>query len=165
VIKIIKKIKNKQLRSFISFFITALLGAATNFITQIPYKILFLNMGMSDRAALHSSVAAAYLTATVISFVPAKNYAFSAKESGSTRRESIKFLLISTVGFFVQIIVTTLVLDYFANPFLQSFSLVIREKFSHAAAMGCSFTANFFGHQFLTFRSTGLYDRIKSPKN
>jgi hypothetical protein len=38
----------------------------------------------------------------------------------------------------------------------------LRETFSHLTGMGCSFLANYYGHKFLTFRSTGIYDKIKT---
>ena len=155
------KIKNKELRSFISFFLTAVLGAATNFLSQIPYKSLFLSLGFADKPAFNWSVFAGYLTATVVSFVPAKVFAFSAKGSGNTKRESIKFLIIALLALGVQLGVSSLTLDLIAKNLLSSYSLFIQEKFSHLAGMGCSFLANFYGHKFLTFRSTGIYDKIK----
>lgn len=161
----LSSIQNKELRSFISFFITALLGAGTNFISQIPYKNLFLFLGMNDMTAYPWSVAAGYLTATVVSFIPAKLYAFSEKDSGSTRRESVKFLLISLVGFVIQLTVSTLTLNLIANPLLSMFSLVVREKVSHTVGMGVSFLANYLGHRFLTFRSTGIYDKIRPNRD
>lgn len=161
---ILSKIKNKELRSFISFFLTAVLGAATNFLSQIPYKSLFLSWGFADKPAFNWSVFAGYLTATVVSFVPAKVFAFSAKGSGNTQRESIKFLLIALVALGVQLGVSSLSLDFIANKFFIEYSLLVREKFSHLIGMGCSFMANFYGHKFLTFRSTGIYDKIKERR-
>jgi putative flippase GtrA len=161
-VKLLSKIKNKELRSFISFFLTAVLGAGTNFLSQIPYKSLFLNLGYQDKPAFNLSVFAGYLTATVVSFVPAKIFAFSAKESGNSKRESIKYLIIAVVALGIQVGVSSLTLDYVANPVFPNFSLFLREKGSHLAGMGFSFFANYYGHKFLTFRSTGIYDKIKT---
>ena len=138
-----------------------MLGASTNFLSQIPYKSLFLSLGFADKPAFNWSVFAGYLTATVVSFVPAKIFAFSAKGSGNTKRESIKFLIIALLALGVQLGVSSLTLDLIAKNLLSSYSLFIQEKFSHLAGMGCSFLANFYGHKFLTFRSTGIYDKIK----
>ncbi len=161
-VKLLSKIKNKELRTFISFFLTAVLGAGTNFLSQIPYKGLFLNLGYESKPALNLSVLAGYITATIVSFIPAKVFAFSAKESGNSKRESIKFLIIAAVAMGVQVGVTSLTFDYIANPFFPDFSLFLREKASHVVGMGFSFFANFYGHKFLTFRSTGIYERIKT---
>ena len=161
-VKLLSKIKNRELRNFISFFLTAVLGAGTNFLSQIPYKSLFLSLGYQDKPAFNLSVFAGYLTATVVSFVPAKVFAFSAKESGNSKRESIKYLIIAIVALGIQVGISSLTLDYVANPFFASFSLFLREKGSHLVGMGFSFFANYYGHKFLTFRSTGIYDKIKT---
>ena len=161
-VKLLDKIKNKELRSFITFFLTAVLGAGTNFVTQIPYKSLFLSLGYADKPAFNLSVFAGYLTATVVSFIPAKVFAFSAKESGNSKRESIKYLIIAIIALGIQVGISSLTLDYIANPFFSNLSLFLREKGSHVVGMGFSFFANFYGHKFLTFRSTGVYDKIKA---
>ncbi len=162
MLKILKKLKNKELRGFVSFFLTAILGAGTNFITQIPYKYLFLHLGFADKPAFNFSVSAGYLTATVVSFVPAKVFAFSARESGNTRRESVKFLTIALLAWGIQVGVSSLAFDHLANRYFAEQSLLVREKSSHVVGMGVSFLANYFGHKFLTFRSTGIYNRIKT---
>lgn len=161
-VKLLNKIKNKELRTFITFFLTAVLGAGTNFVTQIPYKSLFLSLGYADKPAFNLSVFAGYLTATIVSFIPAKVFAFSAKESGNSKRESIKYLIIAIVALGIQVGISSLTLDYIANPFFSNFSLFLREKGSHVVGMGFSFFANYYGHKFLTFRSTGVYDKIKA---
>ncbi len=161
-VKLLSKIKNKELRTFITFFLTAVLGAGTNFVTQIPYKSLFLNLGYADKPAFNLSVFTGYLTATIVSFIPAKVFAFSAKESGNSKRESIKYLIIATVALGIQVGISSLTLDYIANPLFSNFSLFLREKGSHVVGMGFSFFANYYGHKFLTFRSTGVYDKIKA---
>ncbi len=161
-VELLSKIKNKELRNFISFFLTAVLGAGTNFLSQIPYKDLFLNLGYADKPAFNLSVFAGYLTATVVSFVPAKIFAFSAKESGNSKRESIKFLIIAAAAMGIQVGITSLTFDYIANTFFSDLSLFLREKGSHVVGMGFSFFANYYGHKFLTFRSTGVYDKIKT---
>lgn len=162
---LLNKIRNEELRRFVSFFLTAILGAGTNFLSQIPYKSLFLSFGFPDDPAFTLSVFMGYLTATVVSFIPAKVFAFSAKESGNTRRESIKFLVIATVALGIQVIVADLSKKYIANIFFTEYSLFLREKFSHLIGMGFSFLANYYGHKFLTFRSTGIYDKFKTKGN
>lgn len=125
---------------------------------------MFLSFGMQDKVAFQWSVFAGYMTATVVSFVPAKLFAFSAKGSGNTHRESVKFLLIAILALGIQVGISSLTLDYIANPLFSDFTLFLREKFSHLVGMGCSFLANYYGHKFLTFRSTGIYDKIKRNK-
>jgi putative flippase GtrA len=145
--------RRKDVRDFVSFFLTALLGASVNFVSQIFYRRYFDYV---------TSVLLGYLTATVVSFVPTKLFAFSAKNTGSTGREMIKFLIIAIVALGVQVLVAKYTLDWVANPLFPKVSIFLREKGSHVVGMGLSFLTNFFGHKLLTFRSTGVYDRIKS---
>ncbi|WP_461041493.1 GtrA family protein [Spirosoma harenae] len=149
----IEQPKSKNDNSFFSFFLTALLGASVNFFSQILYRNYF---GYS------TSVFLGYLTATVISFLPTKNFAFSAKQTGNTGREMVKFVIIALVAWGVQVGVAVATLEWIANPFFSKVSLWWREKMSHVVGMGFSFLANYFGHKLLTFRSTGFYDRILS---
>ncbi len=161
-VKLLDKIKNKELRTFISFFLTAVLGAGTNFFTRILYKPLFVSVGFNDKPAFQLSVFAGYMTATIVTFIPNKVFAFSAKESGNTKRESIKFVIIALLALGIQLGLSSLTLDYVANKYFINYTLTIRETFSHIVGMGFSFLANYYGHKFLTFRSTGVYDKIKA---
>lgn len=145
--------KTKDVKSFFTFFLTALLGATVNFVSQIIYRKFF---------NFDTSVLLGYLTATVVSFMPTKNYAFSAKETGNTGREMVKFLVIALVAWGVQVGVAVTTLKWVANPYFPTASLFLREKTSHVVGMGFSFLANYFGHKLLTFRSTGMYDKFRS---
>lgn len=119
-------------------------------------------MGLKNDPAYSWSVFWGYLTATVVSFIPQKLFAFSAKGSGNTKRESIKYLAIAGSALVVQVVISSLAVDYFSKPFLPEASLMLQEKIAHLIGMGFSFFANFFGHKFLTFRSTGIYNKIKA---
>lgn len=141
-------------RSFFSFFLTALLGASVNFVSQIVYRQAF-DFG--------TSVFLGYLTATIVSFVPTKRFAFSAGKTGNTKREAVKFLIIALVALLVQVYVSQFTLRYVAEPLFPGSGIQFwREKGSHVVGMGLSFLANYFGHKMLTFRSTGVYDKIRS---
>lgn len=149
----IEQPKYKKYKSFFSFFLTALFGASVNFFSQILYRKSF---------DYSTSVFLGYLTATVVSFVPTKLFAFSAKQTGNTGREMIKFVIIALVAWGVQVGVAVATLEWIANPYFPSISTFWREKGSHVVGMGFSFLANYFGHKLLTFRSTGMYDKIRS---
>ncbi|GAB3328366.1 hypothetical protein GCM10027299_30520 [Larkinella ripae] len=148
--------KTKDVKSFFTFFLTALLGAAVNFISQIIYRRYF---------NFDTSVLLGYLTATVVSFMPTKNYAFAAKGTGNTGRELVKFLAIALVAWGVQVGVAVATLNWVANPYFPTSSIFLREKTSHVVGMGFSFLANYFGHKLLTFRSTGMYDKFRARSN
>ncbi len=142
-------------KDFFSFFLTALLGASVNFFSQIFYRLHF---------DFNTSVFLGYLTATIVSFIPTKNFAFSARQTGNTSREMIKFIIIALVAWVVQVGVAAGTLAWVANPLFPKLSIFWREKGSHVVGMGFSFLANYFGHKLLTFRSTGVYDRLKGNR-
>lgn len=143
--------KSKNYKSFFSFFLTALFGASVNFFSQILYR---------DYFDYSTSVALGYLTATIVSFLPTKLFAFAAKETGNTGREAIKFFIIALAGWGIQTGVAVATLEWIANPFFPKLDIFWREKGSHVVGMGFSFLASYFGHKMLTFRSTGYYERI-----
>ncbi|MCK8491863.1 GtrA family protein [Spirosoma sp. RP8] len=148
----IEQPKPTEFKNIFSFFLTALLGASINFISQIFYRNYF------DYA---TSVLWGYLTATVLTFIPTKLFAFSAAKTGNTGREIVKFLFIALVALVVQVYVSKYTLEWFANPLFPKAPQLWREKGSHVVGMGMSFMANYFGHKLLTFRSTGMYDKIR----
>ncbi|GAB3706541.1 hypothetical protein GCM10027592_40120 [Spirosoma flavus] len=152
----IQRPKHREFREFFTYFLTALLGASINFVSRIFYRHYF----ELDYA---TSVLCGYLTATVLTFIPTKKYAFSAGKTGNTAREAIKFLGIALVALVVQVYVSKYTLEWVATPLLPSPNLKIwRETGSHVVGMGASFMANYFGHKLLTFRSTGFYDKLRA---
>lgn len=160
--KLLHYIKNPEFRSFLIFFLTALFGAGVNFLSQIPYKGMFLNLGFDNNSSYPLSVFFSYLTATVVSFIPQKIFAFSAKESGNTKRETIKYVVIALTGLGIQTLISYFAFNFITKPMLPTTSLTVQEKVAHLIGMSFSFFANFFGHKFLTFRSTGIYDKFKT---
>lgn len=148
--------RHREFKDFFTFFLTALLGASINFISQIFYRYYF---------DFDTSVLCGYLTATVLTFIPTKRYAFAAGKTGNTVREAIKFLGIALVALLVQVYVAKFTLMWVANPLFPSLQPFWREKGSHVVGMGASFMANYFGHKLLTFRSTGVYDKLRSRSN
>ncbi|MBC3785080.1 GtrA family protein [Spirosoma utsteinense] len=150
----IQQSKQKESKDFFTFFLTAVLGASINFVTRIFYRNYF---------DFDTSVLCGYLTATVLTFIPTKRYAFSAGDTGNTGREAIKFLGIALVALFVQVYVAKYTLEWIATPLFPSPELKLwRETGSHLTGMGMSFMANYFGHKLLTFRSTGMYDKLRA---
>ena len=147
--------KYKEFKDFFTYFLTAVLGASINFISQIFYRKFF---------DFDTSVLCGYLTATVLTFIPTKRYAFAAQNSGSTGRQAIKFLGIAIVALVVQVYVAKYTLEWIATPMFPTVDEIWREKGSHVAGMGMSFLANYFGHKLLTFRNTGVYDKLRSRR-
>lgn len=151
---ILRRDKWSQYGDVLPFFLTAVFGASVNFFSQILYREYY-------DTSFSTSVLLGYLTATVASFIPTKLYAFSAKETGNTSREAVKFLAIALVAWAVQYFVSVGTLSWVANPLFPRTDEFWREKSSHVVGMGFSFMANYFGHKLLTFRSTGMYDKLR----
>ena len=149
----VRQPKVKEYKDFFTFFLTAVLGASINFVSQIIYRNYF---------DFQTSVLCGYLTATVLTFIPTKRYAFSAKNTGNTGREVVKFLGIAALALVVQVYVSKYTLEWIATPLFPDVRQLWREKASHVVGMGMSFMANYFGHKLLTFRSTGVYDKLRS---
>ncbi|KAB7729123.1 GtrA family protein [Rudanella paleaurantiibacter] len=154
-VEVLQTTKIGRRKDFLTFFLTALFGASVNFFSQIVYRE---NLDYT----FDTSVVLGYLTATVVSFVPTKVYAFSARQTGNTSREAVKFVAIALVAWAVQYFVSVGTLRWIATPLLPKVEIFWREKTSHVAGMGFSFLANYFGHKLLTFRSTGVYDRLRA---
>ncbi|WP_460915537.1 GtrA family protein [Spirosoma areae] len=149
----IEQPKSRNYKSFFTFFLTALFGASVNFFSQILYRKTF---------DFTTSVFLGYLTATIVSFIPTKLFAFSSQQTGNTGREMVKFVLIALVAWGVQVGIARATLEWIANPYFTTTTTFWQEKGSHVVGMGFSFLANYFGHKLLTFRSTGMYDKIRS---
>ena len=162
-VNILKKIRNGELRSLVSFFLTAVLGASVNFLAQIPFKTLFDNWNFVH--PLQWSVFWGYVIATIVSFFPQKNLVFASRDSGKANREMIKYVFIALFALGVQEVFTTWASKYIfypQNTFAQTDFW--KMKLSHVVGMSFSFLANYYGHKFLTFRSTGLYDKVRGNK-
>lgn len=157
--RFVKKIQKEENRGFISFFFTAILGASVNFISRIFFEPILSSF--LDSYSYEWSVFCAYTVATIITFIPSKNFAFAARDSGNTQREYIKFFLIAFLALGVQVLIAGGSLKYIVNPILGSFPELLQKTVAHVFGMGCSFFANYYGHKFLTFKSTGIYDKIK----
>ena len=152
---ILQSDKLKEHRDFFTFFLTALFGASVNFFSQIFYR---------DYYDFDTSVLLGYLTAMIVSFLPTKLYAFAAKGTGSTGREAIKYVVTSLIAWGVQVWVAVSTLDWIATPLFPTLDIFYREKGSHVVGMGVSFLINYFGNKLLTFRSTGVYNRMRSRR-
>lgn len=140
------------------------LAALVNFGSRFGYEALLGGATTSARMAYLVSVAAAYLTGMIVNFVLSKYVTFQAQESGRTQREIIKFVAIALIG-----LVATVAGSFVAY---ETLVVVVRElpglKFSddllrtlgHVAGMGIGLVVNFIGHDRLSFRQTGLWDRV-----
>ena len=178
---LLEKFRNPEaLRNFTVYLGIACIGVASNLITATVLRRAFeVNFG--------SSIVLGYLAGAVIGFFLTKAFAFNARNSGNATREAIKFFMVSTVAltvtwffseislrlinaWFVRVPVTQSLLEALiletSNGFSEllglkmSLAFIDRQLFANLGGIGFGFFANFFGHKYFTFKSTGLFERI-----
>ena len=178
---LLEKFRNPEaLRNFAVYLGIACIGVASNLITATVLRRAFeVNFG--------SSIVLGYLAGAVIGFFLTKAFAFNARNSGNATREAIKFFMVSTVAltvtwffseislrlinaWFVRVPVTQSLLEALIKETSNGFSdllglkmslaFIDRQLFANLGGIGFGFFANFFGHKYFTFKSTGLFERI-----
>jgi putative flippase GtrA len=180
---LLEKFRNPEaLRNFAVYLGIACIGVASNLITA---TILRRNFGVN----FGSSIVLGYLAGMVIGFFLTKAFAFNARNSGNATREAIKFFMVSMVAltvtwvfseislrvinaWFVRVPVTQSLLEALVRETSNGFSdllgirfslaFIDRQLFANLGGIGFGFFANFFGHKYFTFKSTGLFERIFS---
>jgi len=178
---LMEKLRNpKSVRNFAVYFLIAIAGVTSNIISATFLRRQF-GVGFG------SSIVLGYLTGMVVGFVLTKLFAFNARNSGNVTREAIKFFLVSMVAlsvtWFFSEVMLRVVKFWFENyPNTQhllealvgevnkmstdltgfSFSLAFIDRFLFCNLGGIcfGFFANFFGHKYFTFKTTGYYDRF-----
>lgn len=148
-------VKNTLKKDLITFFLIAIVGASVNFFSRKILYSKFFPFALSEIPS--------YFTGMVIGFVLTKQFAFNAKGSGNTRREMVKYVIITIIALGVTIFTSVPAL-YALNTYFPSLSLSLRESIAHLTGMGFSFVANFIGHKLFTFRSTGMYNRVTNKQ-
>ncbi len=161
----------QRIKGFAIYFGIACIGFSVNVISRIIYSdVLKLRFSIS--------VALAYFTAMIVGFTLTKMFAFGARDSGNTMREAVKFFVVSMVALFVTLIMSVAALiinnwlfeaypDFHAevlNTLKGTYRFINRELASHLFGIGFGFFANYFGHKFVTFKTTGYWDRMIDAK-
>lgn len=178
---LMEKLRNpNSVRHLTIYLMIACAGVGSNVVSAT-----FLRRQMGT--GYGSSIVLGYLTGMVVGFVLTKLFAFNARHSGNVIREAIKFFMVSMVAlcvtwFFSELILR--VVNYYFNHYPQAqihlealvgdltelvgdvsgipikLAFIDRQLFSHLGGIGFGFFANFFGHKYFTFKTTGYYHRI-----
>jgi len=177
---LLEKLRNpKSVRNFAVYFAIACAGVTSNIVSATFLRRQF-DVGFG------SSIVLGYLTGMVVGFFLTKMFAFNARNSGNVTREAIKFFLVSMVALTVTWIFSELILRvlkyWFEHyPTTQqllealvgefhtmttdltgipvSLAFIDRFLFSNLGGICFGFFANFFGHKYFTFKTTGYYQR------
>jgi putative flippase GtrA len=182
---LMEKLRNpKSVRNFAVYFLIACAGVTSNIISATFLRRQF-------EVGFGSSIVLGYLTGMVVGFVLTKLFAFNARNSGNVTREAIKFFLVSMVALTVTWIFSELILrvvntwfERYPNTqallealvgevtkmttdvsgFSISLAFIDRLLFSNLGGICFGFFANFFGHKYFTFKTTGLHEKIQQKR-
>lgn len=153
-------------RDVIAYFIVAAIGAS---IQLLAGSLLQEWFGVTYIQAL----LVGYLVAFVAGFFLTKLFAFNAKNSAQTKREAVKFTVVSIVSGIITVYGSSLfytlsVTQLKAYNLLLPFSVKtvnVNKLIAQIAAMGLSFISNYILHKRFTFHQTGFYERLKRLLN
>ncbi len=137
------------------YFLASGTAAAVNFGSRFVYDAFF-SFGVS--------VIFAYCTGMLVNFSLSKLFVFEARHSGKTWRELAKFLVVAGLGLLFTYGVS-ISAAWFLDGLALGFSQELTHTAAHIAGMGAGFVANFIGHKLISFRETGIWDRMAGKKN
>lgn len=108
------------------------------------------------------SVVLAYFTGMLVNFALSRKYVFDSYAGATFRNTLLKFAFITLIGLGVTTIISVVALELIrANTGIQEDSA---KAAAHILGIGAAFFASFFGHKFITFRSTGFSGLLKRNK-
>ncbi len=149
-------------RDVIAYFIVAAIGAALQLIAGSLLQDWFL-------ITYEQALFAGYLIAFLAGFFLTKLFAFNARNSAQTRREAVKFTMVSILSCLITVYGASAAYQYLASEykplmFLIPFSVKevnLTKLISQLTGMGLSFMSNYILHKQFTFRNTGFYEKLK----
>ncbi len=150
-------------RDVIAYFIVAAIGASLQLIAGSLLQDWF-------QLSYQEALFVGYLVAFLAGFFLTKLFAFNAKNSAQTKREVVKFTLVSIISCFITVYGSSLLYDYSTSKFemltfLIPFSVKevnLNKLASQLVGMGLSFINNYTLHKSFTFRNTGFYEKLKN---
>jgi putative flippase GtrA len=151
----------KITKKFLLYVFFSGFAALVNFASRFLYETV---PGVNFEFA----VALAYLTGMLVNFAFSKWITFQAGASGRFRREAIKFFLVAAMGLVVTVLVSAGALRALEilyeswSDWPMELDGETLETLAHLAGMAAGLLMNFVGHELLSFRETGIWDRMRS---
>ena len=154
--------EKKITRKFLLYIFFSGFAALVNFASRFLYETI---PGVNFEIA----VALAYVTGMMVNFAFSKWITFQAASSGRFKREAVKFFAVASLGLLV-----TVGISAGALRFLQWMGPSIAPRLplkadeetlaavAHLVGMAAGLVANFIGHELVSFRETGIGDKIKA---
>jgi putative flippase GtrA len=153
-------------RDVLAYFIVAAIGASIQLITGSLLQDWF-------QLSYKQALLVGYVMAFFVGFFLTKLFAFNVKNSAQTKREAVKFLLVSIISCMITVYGSALLYDYSTTKFEQLTLLIpfsikvvnVNKLIAQAFGMGASFLNNYVLHKQFTFRNTGFYEKLKNLLN
>ncbi|GAB3549846.1 GtrA family protein [Spirosoma fluminis] len=149
-------------RDVIAYFIVAAIGATLQLIAGSLLQDWF-------QLSYKQALLVGYFVAFIVGFFLTKLFAFNAKNSAQTKREAVKFILVSVISCLITVYGSALLYDYSTRNLEQFVVLIpfsikevnINKLMAQVIGMGASFLNNYVLHKRFTFRNTGFYEKLK----
>ncbi|UFH57151.1 GtrA family protein [Spirosoma sp. KNUC1025] len=153
-------------RDVLAYFIVAAIGASLQLIAGSVLQEWF-------RISYRQALFIGYLVAILVGFVLTKLFAFNAKNLAQTRREAIKFGLVSILSCLITVYGSSFLYDLSTTHGKRLMVLIplsvkavnVNKLVAQVISMGLSFLSNYVLHKRFTFRDTGFYERLKKLLN
>ena len=153
-------------KDIIAYFFVAAAGALSQYIAGSFFR---------NYVEYTQSVALGYIVSIAVGFVLTKMFAFDARGTSKTRREMVKFGMVSFLSFWITVggagLMNKLIGSFYPERHYQlsvgmlsakTIDININEALALLIAMGFSFSSNYVLHKTFTFKDTGFYERIKA---
>ena len=153
-------------RDVFAYFIVAAIGASVQLIAGSLLQEWF-------QITYEQALLIGYLVAFFVGFFLTKLFAFNAKNSAQTKREAVKFTIVSVISCIITVYGSSLLYDYSVTKF-DLITVVIpssvktvnlNKLIAQIIGMGLSFISNYVLHKRFTFNNTGFYERLKRLLN
>lgn len=118
-------------------------AALVNFASRFLYDIFF---------DFWLSVVFAYFTGMFVNYALSKKYVFQSYDGAQTRKTISKFAFVAFMGLVVTTASSVIALELLGDIFEARYA----EPLAHCLGIGAAFFASFLGHNFFTFRETGI---------
>ena len=153
-------------RDVIVYFIVAAVGATLQLVAGSLLQDWF-------QLSYKQALLVGYLVAFIVGFFLTKLFAFNAKNSAQTKREAVKFVLVSIISCLITVYGSALLYDYSTRNLEQFILLIpfsikevnVNKLMAQVIGMGASFLNNYVLHKRFTFRNTGFYEKLKYVLN
>ncbi len=153
--------EKKITRKFLLYIFFSGFAALVNFASRFLYETI---PGVNFEIA----VALAYVSGMMVNFAFSKWITFQAASSGRFKREAIKFFAVASLGLLVTVGISAGALRFLhwigpsvaPNLPLEADQETLAAV-AHLVGMAAGLVANFIGHELVSFRSTGIGDKLK----